>query len=455
MNAKGLPPRIAAVLAVALACVVPIPMATAAAEGEHAVLRLDLAETIRRAIETSEELKIKGSEVDRASGTYGVERAGLLPHLNGQTGWAYTIDSPGDFGLNNYYDLYGVTASQLVWSFGRVGYAVASARRAVEASRFDRDAGRQEIVYTATQAYYSAVLAKNSLGITEKSYANAVANKKLLGRRAFGGRSSTYEILKMDTEVAVRVPTVNEARTQYDAALETLKKLVDADYSTRIELTEDFREKYEAYDYDVLVSAMYEYEPFLKSLAKSEAAADANVKSKYASFLPTVSAFTNLNYLGGDDGRAFQIGHAMDRFAFVGFKVDVPIWEGGRTEAQLRQARADREIARLRVKQFERKFLLELKKASLEYRQYNENLEANLEAVGLSEESFKQTQEMFTSGQASLTDLNDAELLLTNQRINKETTLFNINATLARMEKLVAGHFDDRDHTREKPQAKP
>lgn len=451
MNLKW-PPLTAALLAAALACAAP---AANAAEEAPPVIRLDLAETIRRAIETSEELKIKGSEVDRASGTYGVERSGLLPHLNGTAGWAYTIDSPEEFALKNYYDLYGVTASQLLWSFGRVAYAVASAKRAVEASRFDRNAGRREIVYIATQAYYGAVLAKNSLGITEKSYANAVANKKLLGRRAFGGRSSTYEILKMDTEVAVRVPVVNEARTQYDAALETLKKLVDADYSTRIELTEGFREEYQEYDYEALVSAMYEYEPFLKSLAKSEAAADAKVRSTYASFLPTVSAFTALNWLGGDEGRAFGIGHAMDRFAFAGFKVDVPIWEGGKTEAQLRQARADREIARLRVKQFEKKFLLELKKASLEYRQYNENLEANIEAVGLAEESFNQTQEMFTSGQASLTDLNDAELLLTNQRINRETTRFNINATLARMEKLVAGHFDDTDHTRKEAQAKP
>jgi hypothetical protein len=45
---------------------------------------------------------------------------------------------------------------------------------------------------------------------------------------------------------------------------------------------------------------------------------------------------------------------------------------------------------------------------------------------------------MFASGQVTLTDLNDAELLLTNQRLNKEMTLFNINVTLARIEKLIA-----------------
>jgi len=44
-----------------------------------------------------------------------------------------------------------------------------------------------------------------------------------------------------------------------------------------------------------------------------------------------------------------------------------------------------------------------------------------------------------------LTDLNDAELLLTNQRLNKEMTLFSINITLARIEKLITEEYDERE----------
>jgi len=79
----------------------------------------------------------------------------------------------------------------------------------------------------------------------------------------------------------------------------------------------------------------------------------------------------------------------------------------------------------------------------LEYEQYKNNLAANTEAVELAQELFKQAQEMFSSGQVALTDLNDAELLLTNQRLNKEMTLYNINVTLAKIEKLVAGQNEE------------
>ena len=409
------------------------------------VLRLGLDDAIKRSLNASEEFKIKGQEVNKAEGIYREVRSGMLPHVSAQSTWAYNIDSPEAIGLGDYYNLSGVTASQVVWSFGKVIYAVTSAKRAVEASSFSRETSKQEIVYSAKLCYYSMLLARNALSITEKSYANAIENKKLLGQRSYGGRSPKYEILKMDTEIAVRIPTINEARTQFDAVTETLKKLINAESACKIEITEDFKDEYEEFDYETLVGVMYEYEPSLKSLTKSTESAEAMVKSKYASFLPTVSAFTSLDYFGGSKKDAFLRSRDLDQYAFAGIKIDVPIWEGGQKEAQLSQARADKEITILRKKQIEKNLLLELKKAYLEYKQYKENLKANIEATGLAEEAFKQTQEMFASGQATLTDLNDAERLLTNQKLNKEMTLFSINITLARIEKLIAGQYDEQN----------
>lgn len=409
------------------------------------VLRLGLDDAIKRSLNASEEFKIKGQEVNKTEGIYREVRSGMLPHISAQSTWAYNIDSPAAMNLSDYYELSGVTASQVIWSFGKVMYAVSSAKRLVEASRFNRDAGRQEVIFSAKISYYSTLLAKNALSITEKSYANALENKKLLRQRSYGGRSPKYEIIRMDAEVAGRVPTVNEARAQFDVATETLKKLIDADPNSKIELIGDFSGTYDEFDYEMLLAKMYEQEPSLKSLDKTVESADAKVKSRIASFLPTLSAFSSLDYFGGSKEHAFLQSKELDRYAFAGVKIDIPIWEGGQKEAQLSQARADKEITILRKKQVEKGLLLELKKAYLQYQQYKNNLKANVEAVNLAEESFKQTQEMFASGQATLTDLNDAEFLLTNQRLNKEMTLFNINITLARIEKLIAGQYDEQN----------
>jgi len=419
---------------------------TMAGNGEgNPTLCLSLDEVIKRAIDTNEGFKIKGQEVNKNEGIYREARSNMLPHITAQSTWAYNIDSPAAMNLSDYYELSGVSASQVIWSFGKVMYAVSSAKRLVEATRFNREAGRQEIIFTAKLSYYSTLLAKNALSITEKSYANALENKKLLGQRSYGGRSPKYEIIRMDAEVAARVPTVNEARTQFDVAAETLKKLIDANPVSKIELIGDFSQNYPDLDYEMIAAKMYENEPSLKALDKTVESAEAKVKSSIASFFPTLSAFSALDYFGGSKEHAFLRSKELDRYAFAGLKLDIPIWEGGLKEAQLSQARADKEISILKKKQVEKGLLLELKKAYLEYQQYKDNLKANIEAVRLAEEAFKQTQEMFASGQVTLTDLNDAELLLTNQRLNKEMTLFNINITLARIERLIAGQYDEQN----------
>ncbi|MDD2866694.1 MAG: TolC family protein, partial [Candidatus Omnitrophica bacterium] len=407
---------------------------------ECPLLEIGLDETIERALDTSEELKIKDKEVDKSEGAYREERAEMLPHFTAKSQWTRNLSYPDSAAaeIADYESESTINASQVLWSFGRVLYAVNSAKKAVEATRFNRDATREEIIYTAKLSYYSCLLAKNTLSITEKSYENALENKKLLGQRSYGGRSSRYEILRMNTDVAARVPTVNEARTEFDAAVETLKRLIDVDHACNISLLGDFKDQYESYDYEALVFVMAEREPYLKSLDKTIESADAKAKSKFAALFPTVSAFSSWGYAGGGNEHSFPSSGDLDNYSLVGFKIDIPIWEGGLKQAQLSQSRATKDIAVLRKQQVWRNYMLELKKAFLEYEQYKDNLKANIEAVDLAQESFKQTQEMFASGQVTLTDLNDAELLLTNQRLNKEMTLFNINITLARIEKLIA-----------------
>lgn len=411
---------------------------------EETVLKISLEETVQRALDTSEELKIKDSEIKKSKGVYGEVRSEALPHISGQSVWTNNMDYP-DKATGKYHDHSldnGISASQLIWSFGKVMYAIDSAKNAVEATRLNREASRQDVIFAAKLSYYSCLLAKNTLSIAEKSYADVLENKKLIGQRSYGGRSSKYEIVKINADVAARIPAVNEARTQFDAAIETLRRVIDVDFDRKIELEGNFQEQYTDFNYETLVSAMYAYEPSLQGLEKSIDSAEASVKSKYASFLPTISAFASMNYKGDSNENSFLKKDELDNYSAAGLKVSIPIWEGGIKEAQLSQAKANKEIAVLRKKQVERNLLLELKKAYLEYQQYKDNLKANIEAVSLAEEAFKQTQEMFSSGQVSITDLNIAELSLTNQRLNKEATLYNINITLSKIEKLITEKYE-------------
>jgi outer membrane protein len=335
--------------------------------GTSQIVCIGLDETISRALDTSEELKIRNSQVKKAEGAYREVRANMLPNISAESSWYFNVDTPdlGSVKVPDYLNVSGVTASQVIWSFGKVMYAVNSARKMVEASSFDKESSRQDIIYNAKLSYYSNLLARNTLAISEKSYANVLENEKLLEKRSYGGRSPKYEIIRIKADVASRIPTVNEARTQFDAAAETLKKIIGIDPNHRVEITGDFEKEYKDYDRDVLIGMMYESEPSLKSIGKTIEATDANVKSKYASFMPTVSGFASWDYIGGK-GNSKLFNDTFGNYAFAGVKVSMPIWEGGKTEAQLSQSKADKEIAVFRNSQVSKELLLQLKKAFLE-----------------------------------------------------------------------------------------
>ncbi len=408
---------------------------------EENVLLIGLDETIRRALDASEELKIKDSEVSKSRGVYRQARSSMLPNVSASGSWTRNAEYPSTAEKTDYAMEGGIAASQIVWSFGKVMYAVDSAKRAVEAGRYSLEAGKHDVIYAAKLCYYGSLLAKDSLRITEKSYSNVLENKGIMEKRAYGGRNSKYDIIRMNAELAARVPAVNEARAQLDTALETLKQLIDADPGAGIILRGEFAEEYPDYDHATLAESMNVSEPSLKSYAKLAEAADLKLKSDHAGLLPVFSAFTGLSRSGGSNENRIPKWSETDRYWSIGLRASVPLWEGGLKEAQISQAKADKEIADLRVKQARKALFLELKKAYVEYTQYKANLVSNNEAVDLAQEAFKQSQDMFESGQISITDLNNAESLLTSQRLNKEMTLYNINVTLAKIDKLIAKSF--------------
>ena len=127
----------------------------------------------------------------------------------------------------------------------------------------------------------------------------------------------------------------------------------------------------------------------------------------------------------------------LDQYGLAGLKVTVPVFTGGETTAKYRQAVRDRENAALALERARENLLLELRNAVSEYHYYLETLKANNRAVDLAGQSFKLTQDLFETGQVTLTDLNDAELQLTGEKLGKVMTLYNINRTLAKIEQLT------------------
>lgn len=402
-------------------------------------LGISIETAIDMALEASEELKLKDNEVKRKSSFENEERSSLLPKIIGEIGWSNNFEYPdisATAATKDYHAGAGVTITQTVFTFGRISHAISAARKAIESSIFNKKSIEQEVIYNTKIAYYSAYLAKRILNIAEGSYNNALKNKDILEGRSAGGRVSKYDNIKIASDIASRKPSVNNARADMASAMETLKVIIGINSKDMVDLKEIPLEEYPDINRDELALALYNNQPAIRSLAKDIEEQESIVKSKKATLYPEVSAFATWNHKG-DSNDFYLGGDNMDDYGVAGFKISVPVWLGGISREKLYQAKLDKEDAKLKFKQRGEEYLLLLDKAVNEYNEYKKTLDANKEAIRLAEESFNYSRELLGSGQLSVTDLNDAELQLTNSKINKEITLFNLNSTLAVIERLT------------------
>jgi len=408
-------------------------------ENKSTTLKLDLEKSIDMALKSSENFQIQDNEVKRNKYKYNIERSEILPQINGELGWSNNFEYPDvpAAAHTKDYDAYsGVAISQKIFTFGKVYSTIKAAKDAIEVSKHDKETLRQKIIYDTKLAYYTAYLAKRTLEIAEDSYQNALKNKEILQKRSFTGRVSKHDNIKISADLAARKPTVNNARTSYYSAIETLKVILGVEQNKKLELTEGFSDQHFSFERDSMALALYNNQPAIKSLAKTIFEKESLVNSKKAAYYPEVSAFASWSHKGNSNN-SYMGKNSLDDYGIAGLKVDIPFWTGGKTNAELEQARIDKKNAELRYQQGKEDYLLELDKALNEYKGYVETLESNQEAVRLAEKAFELSQEIFQSGQISVTDLNDSELKLTNEKLNKEITLFNISITLAKIERLT------------------
>ncbi|MDP8264621.1 MAG: TolC family protein [Candidatus Aceula lacicola] len=410
-----------------------------AQQEEGQTLTLSISDAISMALEESEDLQLSENEVRQYQSEKKEELSDALPQIGGLVQWSNNFqypNIPATAGTKEYHLDTGISVSQALFTFGEISSAVTAAKKAVEASRYDKQSTEQGIVYHAKLAYYNTHLAKRTLEISQESYENAKENKEILEKRSAQGRVSKYDNIKISADISSRIPTVSNARADFASAMDALKVAVGAQKKDTVNLSQGFAQAYPDFDRDQLALLLYHHQPAIRALEKMIDEKQFLVASKRAALFPDISAFATWNRTGGSSEHYVKNNDMYD-YGVAGLKIDVPIWSGGIDREKLYQARLDKQEAELEYQKGKKDYLLMLDQALSKYQEYRNTLKANVETIHWAEEFFKYSQELLGTGQISLTDLNDAELQLTGAKINKEVTLFNLSIILAQIERLT------------------
>lgn len=276
-------------------------------------------------------------------------RAALLPQIGGEASFNRTRTSYDHISgsATTKSRSYGVNGSQTLFNWSQ--FANLRAQRDVsKAADFTLDSANDDLIVRTATTYFNVLVGIESLIAAET---NEAAAKKQFD----------YADKRLEVGLAP-ITDVHEARAQYDQAragtIQTRNALEDA-YQALTELTGqpvrdlrglpvDFRPEVPSNrsSVDQLVTEAVSRNPALKAQELQVSAAESGVSAARGGHYPTLS-------LGGSWGKSARWGDSTGSGTAtpdattnsIGLTLNVPIFAGGATQSNVRQALARRDIA--------------------------------------------------------------------------------------------------------------
>lgn len=460
--------------------------------------RLTLAEALARADQASEAVGIARAGVKRADADRVRARSGLLPTIAGSATYTRTLatqfsgfasegepdsipaptncgrfrPSPNlplgerldslERGLDCTANGSGLDFSNLPfgrpnnWNFGLSGsLSLFDARtrgqiRAASAGRDAADAAlageRALAVLTAAQAYFDAQLATRLLAIADSSLAQAerAFEETRLARQV--GNLAEFDLLRATVTRDNQRPVVIARRSQRDQALLRLKQVLDLPVGEALELTTPLGdtgrtvlpESVAGVTPDTAVAARAPVRAAEAALAASEGLLGASRGAR----LPTVTLSGTYAKIAFPD-RVFS----FDKFltdAAVSVRLDVPLYTGGRSRADVLTAEAARDEAALRVRQARQQADRERADVGLTLSAAEATWLASQGTAEQATRAYAIAEVRFRNGLSTQIELSDARLLLQQADANRaqaarDLQLARLRAALLRDLPLGAG----------------
>ena len=396
--------------------------------------RLTIDDAVHIALEKNSELQSARLDVDRADARVQEAIGYALPSVDLSGRYTRSLKRPVFFlpdfadlssgrtipvqiGSNHAVDM-TLSARQILFN-GTIFVGVGAAGIYADVARDMFRARQLETVTNVKRAFYRALLAREAFDLTRTSLTNAENNLKNVNLLRQQGVLSEYDELRATVAVDNIRPMVIQSETNNALAVESLKNSVGLDPGEEIEIVGIMQ--FVPVDDSVMTAAaqtVLDVNPSYAAIQKQVEVNEAFVMAERANYLPTISAFGNYQYQSAKN--TFNIS-TNDFFSSsqVGLQFSMSLFQGLQTNARVQQTQVDVRKSQEQLVSVERNLRIGLTSTIGNLRAARLRIEAQERTVEQAERGYKIVTARFLSGAATQLEVNDAELALTQAKVNR------------------------------------
>lgn len=395
---------------------------------------LNLKDALQYALENKAEAKKAKLQVENSEYKIEEVRSRALPQISANGSLTYNpilqLNAlPGDFfgapGTTilaplgqKWNSVAGVSLSQALFDQS-VFTGLKAAKSTREFYQINEQLSEEQVIERVANAYYQVYVQQQKLIVIDNNLKNTTKVKNIIKGQFDNGLAKKIDL----DRISVRVNNINSMRQQILNAItlqeNALKFYIGMPMENQIIIP---KTAFEVTPQDLLSSADVTNRTEYLLLKKQEQLLTLQKKSFQANYYPTLSLSGSYNYMGqGPNMPLFAKpadGVYWSDFASVGLNLRVPIFTGFGTRAKVRQA--ENSLKSIQVDIDDTKLALDLAFENSKRQIENSliTISNQKENAKLAQEVFDNTNNNYTQGLASLTDLLDAENALVDAQNN-------------------------------------
>ena len=431
-------------------------------------LKLDLNKALEIALSESPTIKVANKEVEKRKYARKGAYAALFPQVNFTTDYSRTLKKqvmymdmdmsgmedelpPGmdasamdkgfEVGRNNNWNTGFHAAMPLVnaalWK--SLSISGTDVELAVEQARSSKLAMRNEV----KKSFYSVLLANDSFQVFKQSYDNAMENYLDIKRKFEQGVVAEYDLIRADVAVKNTEPNMLQAESSRSLAQWRLKALMGMDLNQPIDCLGQLTDFQSDLFVDYLsTDTLLTHNTELKQMALQSEQLSKTLLMRKLDYLPTLSLTGMYQWNAMNNDFKFK-SYRWNPYSVIGLSLTIPITSGGERYYKIRQARISLDQLSLQRDDTRRNLQLAVKQQTDNMKTCVKRFDAAQKGVEQAERGYQIAQKRYDTGAGTLLELNDAELALTQARLNFNQSIYDYVVAKSELEKVLGNGISE------------
>ncbi len=392
---------------------------------------LSLKDAYRLSVQSHEDVKIAGNDVELARSDIRKSDAAFLPSITAEGSFEKFTTNKRASGFLLQPDnsrILNLNVSQPVFSGGASWHGRKAAILSMKKSREGLKAAGESIMRDTARAFFSVLKAEKEVEIEQASLKRSHERKEVAAARFEVGETTKTDLLRAESEVAGAEAALITARSSLRNARNIFRRFVP--------LAGELRLKDPSIEADIslnprgLIRTAYKNRLDLTQSELDREIATMEVKKAWSGFLPTVRVDGNYIRRDRNPSTSFLLKESISATAIVSY----PLFEGGLRMAEYNEAKTKLKIEGLRLRSLKRDIVVEVRQAYNDVMEKEAIIKSLKRQKKFAKENYKMVFEQFKSGVATNVDVTDAntELLsadrsLMNARFDLELAVVELS----------------------------